>query len=188
MAMHRSKGYFSKTQPTPATDVYSLAATLYTLVTAQVPIAATLRENFTLPSPQNIQPKLSDRVSEVIMLGMTLEPEDRPNSVEEWLAFLPPESKHSKLFTAFRSKSKRQRSPVSHHLSSVDKTQSVNLDQIESVKVIEKNSVKQSANNNQFFKWVTIALLILLGMDYIWLKIHFRLRHIPTEPNITNQE
>lgn len=180
--------YFSTTKPTPATDVYGLAATLYTLVTAQVPIAATLRDNFSLPSPRNMQPKLSNRVSEVIMLGMALEPEERPDSVEEWLTLLPQGSRHSKLFTAFRPKSRKQKSSVSQHSSSSDGTQSFNLDQSKSAKVVEKTSVKQPGNNNQFFKWVTIGLLILLGMDYIWLKVHFRLRYTPTQPNITNQE
>ena len=179
--------YFSKAKPTPATDVYGLAATLYTLVTAQVPIAAIVRENFSLPSPQNMQPKLSNQISEVIMLGMALEPEARPDSVEEWLALLPQSNKNSNLFTAFRSKSRQQKSSVTYNSSLLEKNKPVNSDQSESVKVVETTSVKQSGNNNQLFKWLTIGLLILLGIDYVWLKFQVRFQDSPTRPNTTQQ-
>ena len=178
--------YFSKTKPTPATDVYSLAATLYTLVTAQVPIAATLRENFALPSPKNMQPGLSNQVSEVIMLGMTLEPEERPQSIEEWLDLLPQGSKNSRLFTAFRPKSRKRPSYTSSYSSRSDRSKAVNLDQNESVPVAANTSTRQS-NSNQLFKWLTIVLLIFLGLDYAWLKFRVRFKDSPTQPNITNQ-
>ena len=177
--------YFSKTKPTPATDVYGLAATLYTLVTAQVPIAATVRESFSLPSPKNMQPKLSDRVSKVIMLGMALEPEERPDSVEEWLALLPQSNKNSRLFTAFLPKSRQQKSSVTYNSSSLDTSKPVNLDRSESVKVVETKSVKESGNDNQLFKWLTIGLLIILGIDYVWLKFQVRVKDTPAQPNIT---
>ena len=175
--------YFPKSQLTPATDVYSLAATLYTLVTAQIPIAATLRENFSLPSPKNIRPELSNQVSEVIMLGMTLEPKERPDSVEEWLALLPQGSKNSKLFTAFRSKSRKHIPSLSSHSSQFDRSKPVNLDQNKSVKVVKKNSAKKS-DNSQLFKWLTIGLLIFLGLDYLWLKFQVRSKDSSPKPNI----
>ena len=172
--------YLPKAKRTPATDVYGLAATLYTLVTAQVPIGATLRENFSLPSPKNMQPGLSNQVSELIMLGMTLEPEERPNSVEEWLDLLPKNPKNTLLFPAFSLKSRREKPAVSSHSSL--------LDQNESVRVVKNTSLKQSSNNNRLLKWLTIGLLILLGMDYVWLKFQVRFQYSPKQQNTTDRQ
>ena len=178
--------YLPKASRTAVTDVYGLAATLYTLVTAQVPIAATLRDRFTLPSPKNMQPKLSNQVSEVIMLGMTLEPEERPQTVDEWLAMLPQGNRNSALFTAFRSKSRKQEVSNSTYSSVMPESKFVNLEPNKSVKVSENTPVKQSKNNS-LYKWLTIGLLIFLGLDYAWLKFRDRVQDQPTQPNIIQQ-
>jgi serine/threonine protein kinase len=81
--------YVPKTQRTPATDIYALAATLYTLLTGCVPITSTLRDRFPLPSPKELIPELSEAVSRAVMKGMAIEPEQRPQSIDEWLAFFP---------------------------------------------------------------------------------------------------
>jgi serine/threonine-protein kinase len=81
--------YLEKQQRTPAADVYSLAATLYALLTATVPTPAVLRERQPLINPQEIVPSLSDRVTEAILTGMSLEIEDRPPTVDDWLELLP---------------------------------------------------------------------------------------------------
>ena len=80
--------YFPKAKRTAASDVYALAATLYTLLTAEIPLAATLRERLPFASPKKLVPQLSDRISEAVMCGMALEPEDRPSCVSQWLALL----------------------------------------------------------------------------------------------------
>ena len=175
--------YLPKAKRTPATDIYGLAATLYTLVTAQVPIAATLRKNFALPSPQNMQPTLGTQISEVIMLGMALEPEDRPNNVEDWLALLPQEYKHSNPFTSFLPKSRKHQSA---RTSPWEQTKSADFVPQASVDPIKNTSSQKSKKNNQLFKWLTIGLLILLGMDYVWLKFQVRSRYSPKQPSINN--
>ena len=81
--------YLPQAQQTPATDIYGLAATLYTLVTAQTPIAASLRNRLPLDPPEQTRPELSERLSQAIMKGMALELEQRPRSIDEWLALLP---------------------------------------------------------------------------------------------------
>jgi len=80
--------YFAQGKYTPATDVYGLAATLYTLLTAQVPVAAILRTSQPMPSPRDLQPQLSATVSSAVMRGMTVEAQNRPASVDEWLSLL----------------------------------------------------------------------------------------------------
>ncbi|MEG4425872.1 MULTISPECIES: protein kinase domain-containing protein [unclassified Microcoleus] len=80
--------YFAQGKYTPATDVYGMAATLYTLLTAQVPVAAILRTSQPMPSPRDLQPQLSAAVSSGVMRGMTVEAQNRPASVDEWLSLL----------------------------------------------------------------------------------------------------
>jgi eukaryotic-like serine/threonine-protein kinase len=81
--------YMVGTPRTSATDVYGLAATLYTLLTTKIPTSAISRvHGCILESPREIRSELSERVSEAVMWGMALEPERRPSSVSEWLASL----------------------------------------------------------------------------------------------------
>ncbi|HLO51848.1 MAG TPA: serine/threonine-protein kinase [Kamptonema sp.] len=81
--------YIRQGKPTPATDVYGMAATLYTLLTAQLPVPATLRNQQQMPAPRDLQPQLSLAVSQAVMRGMAVEAQFRPGSVDEWLAMLP---------------------------------------------------------------------------------------------------
>jgi eukaryotic-like serine/threonine-protein kinase len=77
------------------TDVYGLAATLYALVTAEVPESATTRDRHIakaqpdpLVPPQQINSQISDRTQAAILQGMALEPEHRPQTIDEWLLLL----------------------------------------------------------------------------------------------------
>ena len=70
-------------------DVYALAATLYSLVTGQLPMPAPARlQNFTLQAPKELNGSVSDRVNEAVMKGMVLNYKLRPQSVREWLDLL----------------------------------------------------------------------------------------------------
>jgi serine/threonine protein kinase len=71
------------------TDVYALAATLYSLLTGEVPTLAPLRAiSMSFLEPKEINPNISDRVNQAILKGMEVKPEDRPTSIQEWLALL----------------------------------------------------------------------------------------------------
>lgn len=81
--------YLPQERRTPATDVYGLAATLYTLVTAEVPVASVLRDRQPLIAPRDLCPGLSAATNQAVLWGMAVEPGDRPPSVDEWLKRLP---------------------------------------------------------------------------------------------------
>ena len=109
--------YLPKAPRTTATDIYGLAATLYTLVTAQIPTAAAIRNRVPLSSPQDIRPELSNQISEAIMQGMALEMEERPSSIDEWLNLLPQgdnniSSRSLKTVTLLDTESKPSNLPV----------------------------------------------------------------------------
>jgi serine/threonine protein kinase len=70
------------------TDVYALAATLYAMVTGEIPTAAPARMMFNLTPPKQINPNISDRLNQAILKGMELKPEDRPQSIGEWFNLL----------------------------------------------------------------------------------------------------
>ncbi len=75
----------------PNLDVYSLAATLYYAVTGKPPIGSLDRKMFDVPliEPKKLNSSISDRLNQAIMRGMALEPEHRPQSMNEWLQYLP---------------------------------------------------------------------------------------------------
>ena len=81
--------YIPEALCTPATDVYGLAATLYTLLTAKIPLSAMGRYHLPSIDPRQVRSELSNMVSQAVRCGMTLDPETRPASVNEWLALLP---------------------------------------------------------------------------------------------------
>ncbi|MEA5530635.1 protein kinase [Dolichospermum sp. UHCC 0684] len=72
------------------TDVYALAATLYSLLTNRVPIPANYRaeEDVKLSPPQKFNQKISDKVNAAILKGMELEPQNRPQTVREFRELL----------------------------------------------------------------------------------------------------
>ena len=75
---------------TPQVDIYSLAASLYFLVTKKIPTSCLARKykNQQLESPQQLNPALSDNINKAILQGMEIEPENRPERMQEWLDLL----------------------------------------------------------------------------------------------------
>jgi serine/threonine protein kinase len=81
--------YLAQEKRSPATDVYGLAATLYALLTATIPVASVLRQHQLMPEPRDLQPYLSAAVNHAVLRGMAIYASDRPTNVDQWLAMLP---------------------------------------------------------------------------------------------------
>ncbi|MDM9379143.1 serine/threonine-protein kinase [Chlorogloeopsis sp. ULAP01] len=71
------------------TDIYALAATLYFLLTRELPITAPLRAIATpMIQAKDINSNITERVNQAILKGMEIKPENRPQSIKEWLRLL----------------------------------------------------------------------------------------------------
>lgn len=81
--------YEVKTKLGIYTDVYGLAATLYAILTGELPVTAAARaENVPLVAPKQLNPDISDRTNQAILQGMAFQPHERPQSITEWLQLL----------------------------------------------------------------------------------------------------
>ncbi|MEM9806039.1 MAG: serine/threonine-protein kinase, partial [Cyanobacteria bacterium P01_D01_bin.56] len=80
--------YLPKARRSAASDVYGLAATLYSAVTGEVPVASVLRSHQPLSPPRQFNSRLSTATEQAILQGMALELAQRPQSMATWLKLL----------------------------------------------------------------------------------------------------
>ncbi|MBD2253155.1 serine/threonine-protein kinase [Nostoc parmelioides] len=73
----------------PTVDVYCLAGSLYYAITGKCPTKAFDRsDGEELVPPKLIVPTLNDALNEAILQGMAFKPEDRPQTMQDWLNLL----------------------------------------------------------------------------------------------------
>jgi serine/threonine-protein kinase len=71
------------------TDIYALGATLYHLLTGEMPVSATDRAaGAELPHMRQSRPELSEPVAEAIMAALAMRVTDRPQTVQAFVAQL----------------------------------------------------------------------------------------------------
>jgi serine/threonine-protein kinase len=91
-----SKGYASVEQYdsegmqvfSPRPDIYSLGATMYYLLTSQVPTESILRSTKGLQEPRELNPEISENIQKVILKAMALNASERYETIMEMLADL----------------------------------------------------------------------------------------------------
>lgn len=81
---------------TPATDIYGLAATLYTLLSRNPPLPAPVRQQLQadggdrlfLQNSHHHTPKISQCIKQAIWQGLEINAQKRPQTIEAWLSLL----------------------------------------------------------------------------------------------------
>ncbi|MDJ0897521.1 MAG: serine/threonine-protein kinase [Xenococcus sp. MO_188.B8] len=138
---------------TPQVDIYSLAASLYFLVTKKIPTSCLARKykNQQLESPQQLNPALSDNINKAILQGMEIEPENRPERMQEWLDLLLCSTRKSRTFDLSKQLEKESQSELKltngQKSNSNDQSQLIEGSEMqEAINWAENNQL----NNNQF--------------------------------------
>lgn len=86
--------YQSKSKQGPWTDIYALSATMYRMVTGQIPDESTNRAIADeMPAPKELLPDIPEYLSNIIMKGMALNPELRFKDANELLYAIDNKSK-----------------------------------------------------------------------------------------------
>ncbi len=178
--------YLPQAKRTPAIDVYALAATLYSLVTAKAPIAASLRDRISLPKPRQLQPYLSHALEKAILQGLEMEAEKRPQTVEKWLEILPNINPNFPNYSVTVSNATFPLIPKSN-----------NTEDLETIKQEDNiSSVTRSANSNEaitnanYWRWMPVIFgltAIIAAIGGIGLGLVYRDRVTHKSPNIPLQ-
>jgi serine/threonine protein kinase len=75
-------------KPTPQIDIYSIAATMYFLLTKEKPLDIVQRNMETMKSPREIVPTIDQSLDTAIVRALNLKPQDRFSSIAEFRSAL----------------------------------------------------------------------------------------------------
>ncbi len=174
-----SKGYASIEQYdsegmqvfSPCPDIYSLGATMYFLLTGEVPTESILRSTKGLPSPRELNPGISENTERVILKAMELHANDRYQSVTEMITELGFDGTKDKVELSKRTQVKNNTTPIVPLPSINDEPFDVD-DQTQIL--LEKKSTKKIIWASILF---VIATITGVGISY--------LRNTPEQTNNT---
>ena len=77
--------YSSNSRKGTYTDIYSLGAVFYFVLTGQKPMDATERLSETMPEPKQLNPQISEDVNRTILKAMQLKHENRHQTIDEFM-------------------------------------------------------------------------------------------------------
>ncbi|WP_017293587.1 serine/threonine-protein kinase [Geminocystis herdmanii] len=105
------------------TDVYALGATLYYILTLQIPFPAQFRtQGINLIPPQQHNPKISDRTNLAILKSMELHSEHRPESIAEWLTMLTENTEIILSSSPIQAKKVEENTPTINETSTIEES------------------------------------------------------------------
>lgn len=67
------------------TDIYAIGATLYFILTGEVPVEAAARLTERMPTPQELNPEIPDEANRTILKAMQLKSENRHQTIDEFM-------------------------------------------------------------------------------------------------------
>lgn len=155
--------YLPKARRSAASDVYGLAATLYSAVTGEVPVASVLRSHHPLAPPRQLNPHVSPAVEQAILQGMALKLAERPQSIATWLQLMNQSATRPSRRAARRSSTTQATQVAAPGRPSgygLDDTQSIQTEIVEPAAPAVKR--QQRRQGPGLFK--SLFSLILLGL------------------------
>jgi uncharacterized protein (TIGR02145 family) len=80
--------YSSNSRKGSYSDIYSLGAVFYFILTAQKPIDSSVRAIETMPRPKDLVHSISENANRAIMKAMSMKPEDRYQNIKKFISDL----------------------------------------------------------------------------------------------------
>lgn len=177
----------------PLPDIYALGATFYNLLTGLTPTESILRVTRPIEAPSEINAELSPEIDQVILKAMSILPEDRYQSIKEFLNALESVNIPSFEFkqTASPLSSNKKQTKLKSNDSEIEENKTSNFE--EETILANKNDIgiKNSSNSqlekrtSKPSKMKTLAFLLI--MSVIALTITYSLIFLRKNPEISSQ-
>ena len=136
------------------TDIYAIGATLYFILTGQVPLEAAARITETMPEPKELNPDLPEEANRTIMKAMQLKSQDRHQSIAEFMDDL---------------RNVTPSAPAKENPDIVqDKTESVGSGNSPDAKVLDKVENGSPAKRKPTLPIIAVSVVVLLSVYFVF--------------------